>query len=126
MGRPRDPRVILEASGLGSLPPGQPNSSGTSVTNAFPTQQKRGTHGNQHERLDLSVDPEPGSGTFEKLVGYDVEATDGHIGKIDEASTETDRNYLVVDTGFWIFGKKRLVPAGVVVARPRRATPTSR
>jgi hypothetical protein len=50
----------------------------------------------------------------DKLVGYDVEATDGHIGKIDEASTETNRNYLVVDTGFWIFGKKRLVPAGVV------------
>ena len=22
--------------------------------------------------------------------------------------------YLVVDTGFWIFGKKRLIPAGVV------------
>ena len=23
-------------------------------------------------------------------------------------------SYIVVDTGFWIFGKKRLVPAGVV------------
>jgi hypothetical protein len=48
------------------------------------------------------------------LVGYSVEATDGSIGKIDEASAETSRNYLVVDTGFWIFGKKRLIPAGVV------------
>ena len=48
------------------------------------------------------------------LVGYDVEATDGHIGKIDEASNETSRASLVVDTGFWIFGKKRLIPAGVV------------
>jgi len=48
------------------------------------------------------------------LVGYDVEATDGHIGKIDKASTETDRHHLVVDTGFWIFGKKRMVPAGLV------------
>jgi hypothetical protein len=48
------------------------------------------------------------------LVGYDVEATDGSIGKIDEASAETSRQYLVVDTGFWIFGKKRLIPAGVV------------
>jgi len=48
------------------------------------------------------------------LIGYGVEATDGHIGKIDEASAETTRNYLVVDTGFWIFGKKRLIPAGVV------------
>ena len=24
--------------------------------------------------------------------------------------------YVVVDTGFWIFGKKRLIPAGVVSA----------
>ena len=48
------------------------------------------------------------------LVGYDVEATDGHIGKIDKASNETSRASLVVDTGFWIFGKKRLIPAGVV------------
>jgi hypothetical protein len=49
-----------------------------------------------------------------RIVGYEVEATDGGIGKIDKASTETTRQYLVVDTGFWIFGKKRLVPAGVV------------
>lgn len=47
------------------------------------------------------------------LVGYDVEATDGHIGKIDEATRDTDNDHLVVDTGFWIFGKKRLIPAGV-------------
>jgi len=49
-----------------------------------------------------------------KLIGYEVEATDGSIGKIDDASTETSRQYVVVDTGFWIFGKKRLVPAGVI------------
>ena len=48
------------------------------------------------------------------VVGYDVAATDGDIGKIDEASTEAGRNFFVVDTGFWIFGKKRLIPAGVV------------
>jgi hypothetical protein len=51
---------------------------------------------------------------IDDLVGFDVEATDGHIGKIDKASTETSRRYLVVDTGFWIFGKKRMVPAGLV------------
>ena len=50
------------------------------------------------------------------IVGYDVHATDGDIGKIDEASTEASRQYLVVDTGFWIFGKKRMIPAGVVSA----------
>ena len=48
------------------------------------------------------------------LVGFDVEATDGHIGKIDHATEESDRNSVVVDTGFWIFGKKRLIPAGVI------------
>ena len=47
-------------------------------------------------------------------VGYDVDATDGHIGKIDEMTTETGRGSIVVDTGFWIFGKKRVIPAGVV------------
>jgi hypothetical protein len=52
--------------------------------------------------------------TTDTLVGYDVEASDGGIGKIDKASTETSRNYLVVDTGFWIFGKRRLIPAGVI------------
>ena len=45
---------------------------------------------------------------------YDVEAADGSIGKIDESSAAAGSAYIVVDTGFWIFGKKRLVPAGVV------------
>lgn len=48
------------------------------------------------------------------LVGYDVEATDGHIGKIDRATEEAGRDSVVVDTGFWIFGKKRLIPAGFI------------
>ena len=48
------------------------------------------------------------------FVGYDVEASDGSIGKIDESSVAAGQAYLVVDTGFWIFGKKRLIPAGVV------------
>ncbi len=48
------------------------------------------------------------------LVGYSVEATDGGIGKIDEATEETGRSHLIVDTGPWIFGKKVMLPAGVV------------
>ncbi|WFE27257.1 PRC-barrel domain containing protein [Solwaraspora sp. WMMD791] len=48
------------------------------------------------------------------LAGYKVEATDGSIGKIDSASDETDSSYLIVDTGPWIFGKKVMLPAGVV------------
>lgn len=48
------------------------------------------------------------------LVGFDVVATDGGIGKIDAATYDVGASYLVVDTGFWIFGKKRTLPAGVV------------
>lgn len=48
------------------------------------------------------------------LTGYSVEATDGGIGKIDEATYEAGGSYLVVDTGPWIFGKKVMLPAGVV------------
>ena len=52
--------------------------------------------------------------TVETSSAIDVEATDGSIGKIDESSVAAGQAYLVVDTGFWIFGKKRLIPAGVV------------
>lgn len=48
------------------------------------------------------------------LVGYRVEASDGHIGEVDEASFDTDSSCLIVDTGFRIFGKQRMVPAGLV------------
>ena len=53
--------------------------------------------------------------TTGSLVGYSVEALDGGIGKIDEASYDVGAGYLVVDTGPWIFGKKVMLPAGVVV-----------
>jgi hypothetical protein len=49
------------------------------------------------------------------LAGYGVEAVDGGIGKIDEASNEVGASYLVVDTGPWIFGKKVMLPAGVIM-----------
>jgi hypothetical protein len=48
------------------------------------------------------------------LAGYGVEAVDGGIGKIDEATYDVGSSYIVVDTGPWIFGKKVLLPAGVI------------
>src|SRR5205823_11047523 len=48
------------------------------------------------------------------LVGCVVEATDGHIGKVDKASYDVGSSYLVIDTGPWIFGKKVLLPAGTI------------
>jgi hypothetical protein len=48
------------------------------------------------------------------LTGYEVEATDGRIGKVDEATNEAGSGALIVDTGPWIFGKKVMLPAGVI------------
>ena len=48
------------------------------------------------------------------LTGYSIAAVDGDIGHIDEATYETGSSHLVVDTGPWIFGRKVLLPAGVV------------
>jgi len=48
------------------------------------------------------------------VVGYAVEAIDGSIGKVDEASNEVGSSHIVVDTGPWIFGKKVMLPAGII------------
>jgi hypothetical protein len=48
------------------------------------------------------------------LIGYGVEALDGSIGKIDESSNDVGASFVIVDTGPWIFGKKVMLPAGVI------------
>jgi hypothetical protein len=48
------------------------------------------------------------------LTGFKVEAMDGDIGKVDEATNEVGGSFVIVDTGPWIFGKKVMIPAGVV------------
>lgn len=48
------------------------------------------------------------------LTGYKVDASDGHIGKVDKHSADVGAAYVVVDTGVWIFGKSVLLPAGTV------------
>jgi hypothetical protein len=48
------------------------------------------------------------------LTGFDVEAVDGGIGSVDEATADVGGSYIVVDTGPWIFGKKVMLPAGVI------------
>lgn len=50
------------------------------------------------------------------ITGYEVEATDGSIGSVDSATNGVSNAYIVVDTGFWIFGKKRLLPAGAIAS----------
>jgi hypothetical protein len=66
---------------------------------------------NRSDGTDVA-DADTGAGA--DLVGYKVEATDGRIGSVDEASFEVDSAHLVVDTGPWIFGRKVLLPAGTV------------
>jgi hypothetical protein len=46
--------------------------------------------------------------------GFNVEALDGSIGKIDESTDDAGSAFIVVDTGPWIFGKKVMLPAGVI------------
>jgi hypothetical protein len=48
------------------------------------------------------------------VTGYGVEALDGSIGKVDEATYDVGSSFIVVDTGPWIFGKKVMLPAGVI------------
>jgi hypothetical protein len=48
------------------------------------------------------------------IKGFKVEATDGEIGKVDEATYEVGSSSIVVDTGPWIFGRKVVLPAGVI------------
>jgi hypothetical protein len=48
------------------------------------------------------------------VVGYGVEALDGSIGKVDDATYDVSGSFIVVDTGPWIFGKKVMLPAGVI------------
>jgi hypothetical protein len=48
------------------------------------------------------------------LTGFSVEAADGGVGKVDEATYDVGGSYIVVDTGPWIFGRKVLLPAGLV------------
>jgi hypothetical protein len=63
-------------------------------------------------RSDLWAHRDPSLAT--DLTGFSVEARDGGIGKVDEASNDVGASFIVVDTGVWIFGKKVLLPAGTI------------
>ena len=63
---------------------------------------------------DVWVYSGPGWGDALDITGYKVEALDGSIGKVDRATYQTNGSYIVVDTGPWIFGKKVVLPAGVL------------
>jgi len=57
------------------------------------------------------------SGTAQiDLDGFDVQARDGSIGEVDEATNDVSSQYIVVDTGPWIFGRKVVIPAALIEA----------
>jgi len=63
-----------------------------------------------------SAGAEPAADAPPAIAGFAVEASDGHIGTVDEVSYDAGTGAVVVDTGHWIFGKKRMVPAGMISA----------
>jgi uncharacterized protein (TIGR02271 family) len=66
------------------------------------------------DRTDLWTYHDSSSWGTSDITGFNVEAADGSIGSIDEVSYEAGSSYVVVDTGPWIFGKKVVLPAGVI------------
>jgi hypothetical protein len=76
------------------------------------------------EMWTLSVETVPNI----DLTGFKVEATDGEIGKVDEATKEVGESFIIVDTGPWIFGKKIMVPRPIRDIDPdtRRSSSTAR
>src|SRR5947199_10734509 len=48
------------------------------------------------------------------LEGFHVEARDGEIGKVDQATYEAGSGSIIVDTGPLVFGRKVFLPAGTI------------
>src|SRR5262249_5078734 len=63
--------------------------------------------------MDLRTQPNQPESNVD-VVGFHVVAVNGETGMVDEATYETRDRCIVVDTGFWVFAKKHVLPAGVV------------
>jgi hypothetical protein len=70
----------------------------------------RSSRGDDVASLGSFRDP---SWAQQDLRGFEVEARDGKIGSVDDRS-QVGSDHLVVDTGPWIFGKKVVLPVGLV------------
>lgn len=55
-----------------------------------------------------------GTHDVERLVGWTVEARDGEVGKVDDASLDAGEGAIVVASGSILFGHMVLVPVGLV------------
>jgi hypothetical protein len=65
-----------------------------------------------HDIWGYSAESQYTPGT--NLTGYKVEATDGHIGKVDAATYDDGSAYIVVNTTPWLIGKHVMLPAGTI------------
>ena len=108
-----DPDRIDPPGGYAHMPPAAPDPVEGSTAPMTGDVPPMSTPSTMH-RFDPWNYRENALGDGAELIGFRIEAIDGHIGKIDEASTIVGDSYLVVDTGPWIFGKKVLLPAGTV------------
>lgn len=49
-----------------------------------------------------------------RLAGHSVDAIDGRLGRVVNASLVPNDSNLVIRTGWWVFGTRLLLPAGTV------------
>ena len=103
-------RAEEAGGGQGSPPPAPPATLVTRVA---------GEKGDEVSTARIWSYSEPPLAT--DLRGFDVEALDGRIGTVDEATDEGRGGYVVVDSGPWIFRKKVMLPAGVIDRVDREA-----
>ncbi|MDQ0578800.1 PRC-barrel domain containing protein [Streptomyces rishiriensis] len=59
--------------------------------------------------------PTAGHTPDDDLTGYQVDATDGHVGKVSKYSRDLGPGFLVVHTGLWVLGKDVVIPSSAVL-----------
>ncbi|MFH0178006.1 PRC-barrel domain containing protein [Streptomyces cacaoi] len=59
--------------------------------------------------------PTAGHTPDDDLTGYQVDATDGHVGKVSKYSRDLGPRFLVVHTGLWVLGKDVVIPSSAVL-----------
>ncbi|MER6345975.1 PRC-barrel domain containing protein [Streptomyces sp. NPDC001595] len=60
--------------------------------------------------------PTAGHTPDDDLTGYQVDATDGRVGKVSKFSRDLGPRFLVVHTGLWVLGKDVVIPSDAVMS----------
>lgn len=59
--------------------------------------------------------PTAGHTADDDLSGYQVDARDGHVGKVSKYSRDLGPRFLVVHTGLWVLGHDVVIPSDAVM-----------